>query len=473
MYECVNQYIEEHFDEMLQNLIDLVKIRSVVSDPEEGAPFGKEPRRAMQYVLDLAENLGLKVVNLDNKVCYAEYGTGDHVIGSFAHLDIVPEGENWTYPPFGGEIHDGKIYGRGTVDNKAPFLASLYGLLAIRECGLPMGNFRIRVVGGTAEEVGMQDMKTYIDHCGAPDAGFTPDGWFPMSFTERGISYWYLQNRLEELDTGKIRLCSLHGGGDALNLVADKCSVVLRAQDEETCRRVMEQIAEYKKDALCSFSVSNEDLEIRISALGKVAHACAPFDGKNAIQDSLLLLKRIGFSGSLGVFLERYAQLIGLTTDCSLLGMKYEDECGKLTFNLSRMDIEDNEIQWVVNLRYPHTYSDKMFKDFEERLNSLKTVLLKRTNSPSLMYAKDGVLIRTLRSVYEDCTGLDSEPGNGGGTYAKVIPNIVALGNQFPGSTDWCHRADENLSLDEFLLQAKIYAHAMYELGVAIDREKA
>ena len=36
----------------------------------------------------------------------------DETVGVLVHLDVVPEGEGWTYPPYGGEIHDGKIYGR-------------------------------------------------------------------------------------------------------------------------------------------------------------------------------------------------------------------------------------------------------------------------------------------------------------------------------------------------------------------------
>lgn len=143
--------------------------------PQPGAPYGVESRRALQYAMDLGKKLGFEtVVNVDDQVCYIEYGTGSKQIGVFAHLDIVPEGDGWTYPPFGGEVHNNRIYGRGTVDNKGPFIASLYALYAIKECGLPLGDYRIRVVGGTNEEKGMDDMKHYVAKCGAPDAGFTP-----------------------------------------------------------------------------------------------------------------------------------------------------------------------------------------------------------------------------------------------------------------------------------------------------------
>ena len=52
----------------------------------------------------------------------------------------------------------------------------------------------------------MEDMRYYVSKCGAPDAGFTPDGLFPMSFTERVINYYFMSYALTEAATGKVRL---------------------------------------------------------------------------------------------------------------------------------------------------------------------------------------------------------------------------------------------------------------------------
>ena len=43
-------------------------------------------------------------------------------------LDVVPEGDNWTHPPFSGTIVDNKIYGRGSIDDKGPVISSLYAI---------------------------------------------------------------------------------------------------------------------------------------------------------------------------------------------------------------------------------------------------------------------------------------------------------------------------------------------------------
>jgi succinyl-diaminopimelate desuccinylase len=52
------------------------------------------------------------------------------------HLDVVPVGDGWTVDPFGGELRDGKIYGRGTCDQKAGIAASVYAVEAIRRAGV-------------------------------------------------------------------------------------------------------------------------------------------------------------------------------------------------------------------------------------------------------------------------------------------------------------------------------------------------
>jgi succinyl-diaminopimelate desuccinylase len=95
-----------------QYLIDavcrVINIKSVKGEPLPGMPFGKGPARALNYVLELSKKLGLMTMNLDNYVGWAEWGQGSETIGILVHLDVVPEGRGWTYPPYGAEIHNGE-----------------------------------------------------------------------------------------------------------------------------------------------------------------------------------------------------------------------------------------------------------------------------------------------------------------------------------------------------------------------------
>ena len=72
-----------------------------------------------------------------------------------AHMDHVDPGDpsRWPYPPFGGEIHDGKIWGRGTADVKGPLAAMIHALGTLLQAGLrPAGDVYLAAV--VMEEVG-------------------------------------------------------------------------------------------------------------------------------------------------------------------------------------------------------------------------------------------------------------------------------------------------------------------------------
>ena len=111
MIEELNSCIEKNSAQMVESLSEIVRIPSKYGEPKEGAPYGEASRQALKFAMDLGRKLGFEtVVNVDDRVCYIEYGTGSKVVGVFAHLDVVPEGDGWTYPPFGGEIHNNRVY---------------------------------------------------------------------------------------------------------------------------------------------------------------------------------------------------------------------------------------------------------------------------------------------------------------------------------------------------------------------------
>ncbi|MPM63487.1 Fructose-6-phosphate aldolase [bioreactor metagenome] len=129
----LNLRIDEMREDIIRTTQELVRIKSLEGEPKPGMPFGEDVAKALQCALDNAEKLGLKTVNVDGYVGYAEIGEGEDYVAALGHLDIVPEGDGWIHPPYGGEIHDDKIFGRGTLDDKGPIVACLYGLKAIKE----------------------------------------------------------------------------------------------------------------------------------------------------------------------------------------------------------------------------------------------------------------------------------------------------------------------------------------------------
>ena len=97
MIEELNSRIEKNSPQMVESLYEIVRITSKYGEPKEGAPYGEASRQALKFAMDLGRKLGFEtVVNVDDRVCYIEYGTGSKVVGVFAHLDVVPEGDGWT-----------------------------------------------------------------------------------------------------------------------------------------------------------------------------------------------------------------------------------------------------------------------------------------------------------------------------------------------------------------------------------------
>ena len=115
------------FEDAIKSLQDLIKINSVQAPATEGAPFGEGNVRALDYSLKLLESFGFKTKNGENYYGYGDVGDDSlPLFGILAHLDVVPISPTWQHDPFGGEIEDGYLYGRGTLDDKGPFISALY-----------------------------------------------------------------------------------------------------------------------------------------------------------------------------------------------------------------------------------------------------------------------------------------------------------------------------------------------------------
>ncbi|MEG2812684.1 MAG: Sapep family Mn(2+)-dependent dipeptidase, partial [Clostridium sp.] len=170
----IERSVEVLSNDLVESTRQIIRIQSVESSPKENMPFGENVQEALDYALNLSRNMGFKVVNLDNYVGYAEYGEGEDYIAVLGHLDVVPEGDGWNGNPYSGDLIDGVIYGRGAIDDKGPIMAALYGLKAIKDSGVKLSK-RVRVIFGTNEETGCNDIPYYLEREKPPVMGFTPD----------------------------------------------------------------------------------------------------------------------------------------------------------------------------------------------------------------------------------------------------------------------------------------------------------
>jgi acetylornithine deacetylase/succinyl-diaminopimelate desuccinylase-like protein len=137
-------------------------------------PPGNE-RPLAQYLTDALqrENIASTVLTAaDNRdtVVATLPGTGEHApVMLVAHMDVVGvEAEQWTFPPLGGEIHDGYIYGRGAIDDKGMLAVNLVTMLTLareyRETGRRLARDVIFLATPDEETGGRMGMGWLMTH---------------------------------------------------------------------------------------------------------------------------------------------------------------------------------------------------------------------------------------------------------------------------------------------------------------------
>lgn len=458
--------VENYKEDIIKSTQDIIGIKSVEEEAKPNMPFGEGPYKALEFALNLAQEMGFETKNLDGYAGHADLGQGEEIVGILVHLDVVPEGEGWTYPPYGGEIHDGKIYGRGTADDKGPAIACMYAMKALKESGVKL-NKKIRIIFGTNEETGWGCMKHYFANEKAPDMAFTPDADFPVIHGEKGIIIFDLVKKLSSNSCNGIVLKSIKGG-NAPNMVPDHCETILEVEDVSAIEEKLNKFVEKTKYPL---SMEKGGRNIKIIAKGISAHGSTPQKGKNAISHLMAFLGEL-LTGSCDIceFINMYNEKIGFKHYGEGIGCGFEDDVsGKLNFNPGVIKGNEEEIKLTINVRYPIKSSAKeVYDGIREALKDIKVEIIEgeKDNKP-LYVPKDNVLVEKLMKVYKEQTGdVESEPITiGGGTYARAMENAVAFGPNFPGQKEVAHQKDEFISIEHLMDITKIYAKALYELA--------
>ena len=450
MENRINEYINSRKSNILDNLAELVAIPSVKGDPVPEAPFGAEPKRALVKMKERCDKMGFKTTVYGNAVLCVDYGDVPE-LGILAHLDVVPaQTENWGSDPFKLTERDGVLYGRGVIDDKGPAVAALWALNAIRELEIPLGK-GVRLIFGTDEENGSEDLKIYKEFAKFPPNVFTPDGSFPVINIEKGML------RLKfSANTGGNYI--EFRGGSIPNAVPDKAKTIMRRVSADKVR------AKIPEEFAAKFTITERGDNVFISCDGTAAHASTPENGVNAVTALLWLMNQVtdeaGLRGLGNLF--PFGE-----TDGTALGLKCSDASGALTCVLSTLAImPSGECEGTVDIRFP-TCTD---------LASVKSKIGSALESHKLKYeviledephivSEDSEFVKKLLSVYEDVEG---EKGKciaiGGGTYVHNIEGGVAFGAE-RGDTDYhMHGDNEFITEEELLKDAVLFAHAIIKI---------
>lgn len=355
---------------LFDGLRRMVAIPSIRGKEEPDAPFGRGPKQALEEVLKIATELGFQTKNIDDKIGYAEYGENradGAYYGIFGHVDVMPLGEGWNSPPLSLTLREGKLFGRGTLDNKGPILSNLYALYVLKENGVTFDR-PVRIVFGTNEETGFGCVKHYLTKEIPPTFGWTPDCKWPVVYGERGR------------------------------------------------------------------------LKVRVSLPeSKVADL---YDFANR-------------------------KLLHTNHRGEELGIAYHDEdFGMMQLRGETFGIEENQhyVEWTMCYPASCTKSD-LLNQITAQLPEKATLEVISHWAP-VLYDKSSKYVQALQQVYTDVTKSDSIPvTTTGGTYAKIIPNIIAYGPSFPGQRDIAHLPNEWIGVKDLETDTIIYGLALLALS--------
>lgn len=440
-------------EDIFQSIRESVAIESLKGEPEENAPYGRGPKEALDHMLALGEKLGFKTGNVDNRVGWIEYGEGEEMVGVLGHVDIVPLGDGWDYDPLGCEVHDGKMYGRGVMDDKGPTIGAVYAMKAIRDLGLPIDR-RIRVMFGTDEENGSSCVKHYIEVGGEkPTIGFTPDAEYPVIFCEKGQTFWGMKKKVEQ--PSSVKVLSIKGG-TATNVVTPRCT--------------MEVEGDLALSESKGITVTKENGKTIVVSEGKGAHGSTPHAGVNAAIQLFAALKDggIDLGGDLQTAINFIMDKINTETDGTTLGINWTDEeTGSTTVNLGLVDFTEENLSFTLDIRYSVAADRETLIDRVKKAAEAYGLTASIDQEGKLLYVpKESELVQKLMSVYKEETGRTEEPiAIGGGTYAKAFENMVAFGPIFPGDEEVIHQPNEYAEVDKLMKSFQIVAAAMYELA--------
>ncbi|MFZ5975029.1 MAG: dipeptidase PepV [Bacillota bacterium] len=460
----INDYIDAKANEMTDALAGLVRIPSVKGEAAPGMPYGEGVGRALQYALSLGKKLGFEPVNLEGHMGLVDYGEGDETLGIMMHLDVVPAGAGWNHDPFSAHIENGRMYGRGTTDNKGAVISALYALAAVKERGLPLKR-RVRIMLGCDEESGWGDMAYYKQHQPLPDLAFSPDCEYPVINAEKGVLHLDITKKFSSAagEEGGLRVLSF-SGGSRVNMVPDRAEAVISPGNDGTFSAESLQ-TRLGPDMECTLQ---QDGNVHVLCHGLSAHGSTPELGKNAVCMLAAALYDLGLQpgGPANVIAFLARKMLGELGGQSI-GLALRDEVsGALTINIGVLEMDEKGMSMQWDIRFPITYTHE---DILERIAAAMQLpgfmVNVRHSLPPHFVSEDSELVQKLLMVYARQTGAKAYCRSiGGATYARAMENAVSFGPNMESGEHLAHQANEYVPLEMLAFNARMIADAIVTL---------
>ncbi len=435
--------MKQYFDDIVRSTAEILKFDSSLKPAEDGYPFGEETAKCLEYFLNLASEMGFETHNYDNYVGEVVFGEGKE-FAILAHLDVVPAGSGWKYPPFGGVINDDvsdggvegmKIWGRGAMDDKTPAIVCLYALKALKDEGFVPAR-KIKLIVGCNEEAGWECIKHYNEVAVMPEEGFTPDANFPVIYAEKGILHFTAEFAIDDAPMSALK------AGERVNMVCDYASAILT-------RKAAGKLV-YYENPIEGTRLSYDNTTSILQVYGKSAHGSCPALGANALQALLHFLAS---------FHDGCKKAYDLLFD-DVTGLKaLQDETGVLTMSPNLASFENGVLKITTDIRFPATLA---LEDVTAKLDEFGASYKIESYQAPLYNNPNSRLISTLVRVYNQVTGKNEAPiAIGGGTYARALKYGCAFGPEICGEETTIHQANEYVTFERIKLISEIYYQAI------------
>ncbi|MFD1031714.1 Sapep family Mn(2+)-dependent dipeptidase [Metaplanococcus flavidus] len=439
--EAINKV---QFAAYLEDLKSLIAIPSVKGPAKDFAPYGEEVKKALDYYLSRAQDLGLNTFEIDHKVGVVEFGSGEEEVAIFVHIDVVPaeDAENWRFPPFTATEYEGSLYGRGTLDDKGPALAVLYALAALQQKNFQPKR-RVRIVIGGDEESGMDCIATYKKMEKPPTIGFTPDGYFPVTYSEKGILVKEVTMALSE-QAGRLELYS----GKAQNVEPSQASGSLVMRKEPAGGASVSQTEKGNWEHSFSIKKQNEDDRVIFRLLKEVAVCLNEPEMIKKIQHAITLLA------------DESGMALGIET--------MDEHSGALTMQATKLRFDQGILKFTLNIRYPSSAdAEEMEAKVIEALKAQGFETKTIDSKAPIYFDPEKPFIKSMTKIYRDTTNRDDEPmAISGGTYARAYPDrVVAFGALFPTEPLNAHAVNEHVKLSVMEEWLHVYEIAIEQLA--------